>query len=369
MNSSEVLALMLAAEDDLAKKGDPEFQKIVEAQTNAAKKMGMPTPEELLRPKAGSEQAGDQVEDQVEQTNEKPNKPTKSNIEEKISKQKEEVDDDINDLPDAFNNYTESQNSLGIIDQTAEKQAKVLAAGTRMVAAYTKLGIYKFADIISDIVKRGYQISEDLLSAIKKAYGAFLIENDIEGLDDVRTVRSFNIDDLNKETETAAPKKTAVQMDLFEFADHVANNNDKKDGESQEITNLSTNTKNQTTMSGRNEEVKRRVIAWEDENGKKLEDCTEAEWIEATQEILARTKMEAEEYLTYLQGINQSLNSEKKRQPKYYVIPDEECNPEWIIDGPGSEAHYNRIDPSSRKAKWDYKCLYRLKVVLRQETV
>lgn len=56
MNSSEVLALMLAAEEDLAKKGDPEFQKIVEAQTNAAKKMGMPTPEELLHPKVEPKQ-------------------------------------------------------------------------------------------------------------------------------------------------------------------------------------------------------------------------------------------------------------------------------------------------------------------------
>lgn len=126
---------------------------------------------------------------------------------------------------------------------------------------------------------------------------------------------------------------------------------DNKDGESQEITNLSTNTKNQTTMSSRNEEVKRRVIAWERKNNKKLEDCTEAEWIEAAQEILTRTKMEAEEYLTYLQGISQSLNSEEKRQPKYYIIPDEECNHKNILDGPGSEAPYNRIDPSSRKAK------------------
>lgn len=62
-------------------------------------------------------------------------------------------------------------------------------------------------------------------------------------------------------------------------------------------------------MSERNEEVKRRVLAWEQENNKKLEDCTESEWIEAAQIILALSELEAEEYLSYLQGISQSLST------------------------------------------------------------
>lgn len=60
----------------------------------------------------------------------------------------------------------------------------------------------------------------------------------------------------------------------------------------------------------RNEEVKRRVIAWELENGKKLKDCNEKEWIEAAQTILALSELEAEEYLSYLQGISEKLSSE-----------------------------------------------------------
>jgi hypothetical protein len=59
----------------------------------------------------------------------------------------------------------------------------------------------------------------------------------------------------------------------------------------------------------RNEEVKRRVLAWEQKNGKKLKDCSESEWIEAAQTILALTRFEAEEYLSYLQGISQSLST------------------------------------------------------------
>lgn len=50
----------------------------------------------------------------------------------------------------------------------------------------------------------------------------------------------------------------------------------------------------------RNEEVKRRVIQWEEANGKKLEDCNRKEWIEAMCEIMALSEFEAEEYLNYL---------------------------------------------------------------------
>lgn len=60
----------------------------------------------------------------------------------------------------------------------------------------------------------------------------------------------------------------------------------------------------------RNEEVKRRVITWEQENGKKLKDCSEREWIKAAQSILALSKSEAEEYLSYLQGISERISSE-----------------------------------------------------------
>lgn len=50
----------------------------------------------------------------------------------------------------------------------------------------------------------------------------------------------------------------------------------------------------------RNEEVKRRVIQWEEANGKKLEDCNRKEWISAMSGIMALSEFEAEEYLNYL---------------------------------------------------------------------
>lgn len=51
----------------------------------------------------------------------------------------------------------------------------------------------------------------------------------------------------------------------------------------------------------RDQEVKERILQWEQKNGKKLENLTRAEWIKAAQQILALTAWEAEEYLTYLQ--------------------------------------------------------------------
>ena len=55
------------------------------------------------------------------------------------------------------------------------------------------------------------------------------------------------------------------------------------------------------------EEVKTRILAWEKRNNKKLEDCSEAEWIEAARNILALTKLEAEAYLTYLRTIKSEM--------------------------------------------------------------
>ena len=55
-----------------------------------------------------------------------------------------------------------------------------------------------------------------------------------------------------------------------------------------------------TTTNSRNEEVKRRILQWEKENNKQLEDCSRQEWIVAMQGIMAMTRKETEEYLEYL---------------------------------------------------------------------
>ncbi|MFA6807117.1 MAG: hypothetical protein WCR29_06825 [Bacteroidales bacterium] len=117
------------------------------------------------------------------------------------NKVQQEADDTHKELLDAFNDL--NSDNLGIVDNTAEKQAKMLIAGTKMVGAFTKLGVYKFADLINNIAQKGIQITDELLSAIKKAYGAFSAENDIDELDEMKTVRAFKLSDVakNKDAE------------------------------------------------------------------------------------------------------------------------------------------------------------------------
>ena len=55
-----------------------------------------------------------------------------------------------------------------------------------------------------------------------------------------------------------------------------------------------------TKMLSREEETKRRTIAWEEKNGKKLEDLSREEWIVAVARIMAMTEREAEAYLDHL---------------------------------------------------------------------
>ena len=57
-------------------------------------------------------------------------------------------------------------------------------------------------------------------------------------------------------------------------------------------------------MLTREEETKRRIIAWEEAHGKKLEDLNREDWIMAIAQIMAMTEREAEEYLNYLLNRN-----------------------------------------------------------------
>jgi hypothetical protein len=57
-------------------------------------------------------------------------------------------------------------------------------------------------------------------------------------------------------------------------------------------------------MLTREEETKKRTIAWEEKHGKKLEELNREEWIEAVAQIMAMTEREAEEYLNYLLNRN-----------------------------------------------------------------
>lgn len=55
-----------------------------------------------------------------------------------------------------------------------------------------------------------------------------------------------------------------------------------------------------TVENSRNEEVKRRIQKWEQENNKQLQDCSREEWVVAMQGIMAMTRKETEEYLDHL---------------------------------------------------------------------
>ena len=55
-----------------------------------------------------------------------------------------------------------------------------------------------------------------------------------------------------------------------------------------------------TATNSRNEEVKRRILQWEQVNNKQLQECSREEWIEAMQGIMAMTRLETEEYLDHL---------------------------------------------------------------------
>ncbi|PKO95499.1 MAG: hypothetical protein CVU12_09755 [Bacteroidetes bacterium HGW-Bacteroidetes-7] len=55
-----------------------------------------------------------------------------------------------------------------------------------------------------------------------------------------------------------------------------------------------------TVENSRNEEVKRRILKWEQENNKQLQECSREEWIVAMQGIMAMTRLETEEYLDHL---------------------------------------------------------------------
>lgn len=171
-------------------------------------------------------------------------------------------------------------------DDRAEKQAKMLVAGTEMIGASFKLGVYKFKDIVNAVANKGIEITADLLKALKGAYGSFLAEyegSDFDKLDDLKNIRAFQLSDINKDDEF-----TPVY------------NRKTPEVESVETENTPENTI-KTEMT-RDEEVQKRTTAWEEKNNKQLQELSEAEWVKAIQQIMALTETEAWEYLYHLQA-------------------------------------------------------------------
>ena len=110
-----------------------------------------------------------------------------------VIKQNDDIDNALNDLLGLLGeeDNTILKHSNGPSDKTPEQLSKINAAGFKLVDAFTKQGVYKFADIISGIESKGVPISPELLSACKKGYASFLLENEDARLDDFTAVRAY----------------------------------------------------------------------------------------------------------------------------------------------------------------------------------
>ena len=174
-------------------------EKALRSLVRNGKRVAIVTPvgEHKLTPEKRYTSTREAIEKLKETTEQEEAEAAKKAEKTKLEQLEEERDQALKDFLDAFNDL--KSDNLGIIDTTAEKQAKMLVAGTRLIGTYTKLGVYKFGEILKNIKAKGIQVTEDLLTALKSAYGAFVANNDIAELDDIKTVREFKLEDLNEE--------------------------------------------------------------------------------------------------------------------------------------------------------------------------
>lgn len=141
-----------------------------------------------LVPQTDQRQAGENIPENIpESTNEQGADEGKNN-EDKERAKRENLSNKIAAFKVAFKE-SRSQLNTGI-------DPKLLAAGIELVGAYINLGIFKFSQIANAVAKEIGEKSEDLLRAMKQAYAGYMAENDNPELDDIKTIRSFNYDDV-----------------------------------------------------------------------------------------------------------------------------------------------------------------------------
>ena len=88
----------------------------------------------------------------------------------------------------------------------------VLRTGVEMVAAYVDLGIYKFAKIAKEVAADFGDKSQDLLRALKQAYGAYLTESDNPELDSLQDVKNFQFEEDSKEGDFNETEKEIIAL-------------------------------------------------------------------------------------------------------------------------------------------------------------
>lgn len=185
--------------DDRAYIKRPDYERALRSLVRNGKRVAIVTPvgEHKATPEKRYTSTREDIEKLKEDKLREEAEASKKAEKTKLEQLEEERDQALRDFLDAFHDLNSA--NLGIIDNTAEKQAKMLVAGTRLIGTYTKLGVYKFGEILKNIKAKGIQVTEDLLTALKSAYGAFVANNDIAELDDIKTVRAFKLEDLNEE--------------------------------------------------------------------------------------------------------------------------------------------------------------------------
>ena len=125
---------------------------------------------------------------------------------------KAEVDKAIDEIWDYFGRSR--------IATTPEQQAKDLEMGIKLVGLYLKKGYYKLEDIVNaGVEKLGIDKMNDLLQYIKNGYLAYqsdATDEEIDKMDDTKTVRNFTIktesDEKRQEPVTEPETKPAISL-------------------------------------------------------------------------------------------------------------------------------------------------------------
>lgn len=159
-----------------------------------------------------------------------------------------EEDAALNDLWDAFTDTLPPDTNIGdilthvsgegktIAQVNAEKQTRLLEAGIKAITVLNNSGIYKFSDIVTRIQSKGIPVSEDFVTALKRIYVGYLIENTNPELDDFNIVRDYQFtkptvneskpepvrDTETLATETESLEREAESIETPEQAGQIA---------------------------------------------------------------------------------------------------------------------------------------------------
>lgn len=91
-----------------------------------------------------------------------------------------------------------------------------LSLGAQYLGVKFQQGVYKFAQVVRDFVSLQGPINADELSALKTAYGAYqnTVDDDtFDRMDDARTVRRIQLDEVNRSNQEANDQRTPTSLE------------------------------------------------------------------------------------------------------------------------------------------------------------